>query len=364
MKSRALFHPKEVKNVLVFAYTGLGNFVLYTPALRAIRQFLPHAIFTLLHGNDTDCHEVVTGSDLFDRYIIVRRDADWWTILKWIYRLRREKYDLVISEFHNNNLFMVLVTILSGARYRLGHVTSPGWNNSWDWIYNIPAKMRKDQHEIERYLELAYALGISNQDTNKSPFVEIDSNDVEFAKEFLASHGVDNSHEVISIQPGTSPTMWWKQWDLNKWKKLCDVVAELPNTKIILHGSPNEVDMINGVVGKMNHKPVISAGKTTVKQAAAIIKESDLLICNDSGLMHIAVAVDTPVVAIYGPTDYTRTVPLGKKHTMLRKNLGCSPCFKMDGAEKVENCPYGYECLDSISVDEVFQAIATKLKSH
>jgi len=84
------------------------------------------ASFTLLHGNDTGCEEVVRGSDLFDKYVVVKRDADWWTRARWIYRFRKDKYDLVISEFHNNTLFMALLTVLSGAQYRLGHITNPG----------------------------------------------------------------------------------------------------------------------------------------------------------------------------------------------------------------------------------------------
>jgi len=364
MKSKAVFHPKEVKKVLVFAYTGLGNFVLYTPTLRAIRQSLPHAIFTLLHGNDTDCHEVVTGSDLFDKYIIVRRDADWWTSLKWIYRLRKEKYDLVISEFHNNNLFMVLVTTLSGARYRLGHVTSPGWNNSWDWIYNIPAKMRKDQHERERYLELAYALGIDRNKRAPKTFVYLKKGDEVFAENLLRNRGVKYTEKLIGLHPGTSPTMSWKQWPIEKYKKLCERILEIPNTRILILGASSECDFIKQLIDGENERIIDAAGKTTVKQASSLIKRTSVFIGNDSGLAKISIAVDTPTITIWGPSDYPRAKAWKAGHYDIRKDLACSPCFQMDGTEKVENCPYGYECLDSISVDEVFEAIVTKLKSH
>ena len=364
VKSNPPFERSEVKKVLIYAYTGLGNFVLFTPTLRAIKEYLLQASFTLLHGDDTGCQEVVTGSDLFDEYVVVKRDANWWIRLKWIYKLRKEKYDLVIGEFHNNNLFIALLTILSGARYRLGHVTSPGWNNDWDWIYNISVKMKKNQHERDRYLELAYALGVREQKVNKKPFITINYNDKNFAKEFLAFRGIDSKGKIVSMQFGTSSTMRWKQWSLDKYRELCNMILKLPNTKIIIHGSPNEVGIVEGVMARMNNKPIIAAGKTSVKQVAAIIKESDLLVCNDSGLMHIAVAVGTPVVAIYGPTDYTRTAPLGNKHPIIRKNLDCSPCFRLEGIEKVKNCPYGYKCLNSISVDEVFEVVTKKLRSN
>lgn len=357
---RPVFDSQKVKKILVYAYTGLGNFVLYTPALRAIKEFFPQATFTLLHGNDTGCHKVVSGSNLFDKHIVVKRNANWWIRSKWIYKLRKEKYDLIVSEFHSNyNLFTVFLTILSDAMYKLGHVSSAGWNNDWDWIYNISAKMKKNQHERDRYLELAHALEIQEQKIDKKPFICISSTDEDFAKKFLASHGVNNKHKIVSVQFGTSSTTRWKRWSLDKYKKLCDMISELPNVKVVIQGSPSEVDMIISVAVKMNNKPIIAAGNTSVKQVAAILKESNLLICNDSGLMHIAVAVGIPVVAIYGPTDYTRTAPLGEKHTIVRRDLNCSPCFRIifNKNKNALNCPYDRECLRSITVDEVFRVV-------
>ena len=114
----------------------------------------------------------------------------------------------------------------------------------------------------------------------------------------------------------------------------------------------------------MRKQKVINiSGKTTIKQAAAIINMLDVLVCNDSGLMHVAVAVDTPVIALYGPTDYTRTAPLGKKHTIIRKKYDCSPCFKMEGRDTVLNCPFNYQCMNDIIVKEVLKAVKGKLES-
>jgi ADP-heptose:LPS heptosyltransferase len=82
-----------------------------------------------------------------------------------------------------------------------------------------------------------------------------------------------------------------------------------------------------------------------------------LLVCNDSGLMHVAVAVETPVVAIYGPTDLRRTAPLGARHRVVRHPMACSPCFKLEGDEQVHLCPH-HDCLNTITADEVFHEIA------
>jgi len=157
--------------------------------------------------------------------------------------------------------------------------------------------------------------------------------------------------------------MRWKQWPLYKFMELCNrIYDELADVKIILHGSPTEKEMIEKSAVKMKGNPIIAAGQTNIRQAAALIEKSDLIVCNDSGLMHVAVAVNTPVVAIYGPTDYTRTAPFGKKHKIIRKELECSPCFKLNGSTAVENCKYKYKCLLDINVSEVINVIKKQLK--
>jgi ADP-heptose:LPS heptosyltransferase len=116
-------------------------------------------------------------------------------------------------------------------------------------------------------------------------------------------------------------------------------------------------EMARGLKGRIS----LAAGKTSVKQVAALIEQCDLLICNDSGLMHTAVAVGTPVAAIYGPTDFRRTAPLGDRNTVIRHELPCSPCFKLEGDDQVQACPH-HDCLMTITTDEVLHAIARTRK--
>lgn len=356
------FERSEIKRVLVYAYTGLGNFVLFTPALRSIREHLPQASFTLLHGDDTGCQEVVRGSDLFDKYIVVKRNAGWWTRVKWICRLRKDRYDLVISEFHNNNAFMILLTVLGGAQHRLGHVTSPGWSNNWDWVYNIPVKMEKDQHEIERYMELAWALGIDENRRVPEAFLHIEKEDRTFAQSFLKSAGFEKGDKLICLHPGTSPAMRWKQWPLEKYKELCERILKVPDTKIIVLGTASERNAADQLFSKQDTRIIDAVGKTTVRQAAALIEMSDLFVGNDSGLAKISIALDTPTITIWGPSDYLRAKAWRPGHDDIRKDMVCSPCSRLDGRDKVGDCSDRYKCLELITVDEVFEVVARRVK--
>jgi lipopolysaccharide heptosyltransferase II len=152
--------------------------------------------------------------------------------------------------------------------------------------------------------------------------------------------------------------MRWKQWPIERYREVIErVVVETPDSQIVLFGSASEEGMIREMASGLKGRISFAAGKTSVKQAAALIEQCDLLVCNDSGLMHAAVAVGTPVAAIYGPTDFRRTAPIGDRHTVIRHELPCSPCFKLEGDDQVHACPH-HDCLMTITPQEVWQAIA------
>ena len=177
-----------------------------------------------------------------------------------------------------------------------------------------------------------------------------------FAKRFLDEHN-GAGHRLIGFQPGTSINMRWKQWPIERYREVIErVAAERPDSRIVLFGSPNEEAMIRDVARGLEHRVTIAAGKTSVKQVAALIEQCDLLVCNDSGLMHAAVAVGTRVVAIYGPTDIRRTAPLGDQHTVIRHDLPCSPCFRLEGDASVHACGH-HDCLMTITTEEVLATI-------
>ena len=105
----------------------------------------------------------------------------------------------------------------------------------------------------------------------------------------------------------------------------------------------------------MKTEPVDLAGKDRVAFLPALLRRFSVLLTGDTGPMHIAAAVGTPVVALFGPTDPGRTGPLGDRHTVLRRDLSCSPCF-------LKQCPYGHECMEETAVDEVCRAVRDTLR--
>ncbi len=357
------FSPEKIHSILVFAYQGLGNFIMYTPALRLLRQRYPDARIDLQVGNNTGCEEVLEGAGVFDNIynLPYRAGAREW--IKRARDIRAARYDLVINEFHSHSWKLALLVALSRAPFRAGHVTSPGWSHRFSrfsFIFNIPVHMREDEHEIRRYLDLTAAVG-ARRDESPETFIHLEEEDRAFAAKFLEEATARFSGAIIGVQPGTSPNMRWKQWPLDRFRSLVERLSrEYADSVMILFGSAGESEMIASLARGLGPNVLVAAGRTTVKQVAALIERCDMLVCNDSGLMHAAVAVSTPVVAIYGPTDIRRTAPLGEIHTVIRRELACSPCFRLEGEDQIHLCPH-HDCLMTISADEVFQMVAGKV---
>ena len=355
------FSPAKVERILVFAYHGLGNFIMYTPALKLLRERYPAARIDLQVGNNTGCEEVLAGSAMFDNIYNLPHSAG---VRAWLARaraIRDTRYDLTINEFHSHSWPLTLLIAASAAPFRLGHVTSPGWSrrfSRYSFVFNLPITMREDQHEIERYIDLVTAAGaLAPAASETRTFIYLTDEDRAFARRFLEDGAGSSSHTIIGFQPGTSPGMRWKQWPIERYREvLVKVMADNPNSQIVLFGSVLEKEMIRELASGLKGRISLAAGKTSVKQVAALIEQCDLLVCNDSGLMHAAVAVGTPVAAIYGPTDYRRTAPLGDLHTIIRHELPCSPCFKLEGDDQVHACPH-HDCLMTITPEEVLNAI-------
>ena len=363
LPSRELRH-EDVRRILVFAYHGLGNFIMYTPALRELRARYPSARIDLQVGNDTGCEEVLEGSGLFDNIYNLRYSDG---VLAWGRRareIRETRYDMIINEFHSHSWRLALLVAASGSPWRVGHVTSPGWSHRFSrfsFVFNLPVSMREDEHEVERYLDLISAAGAARTSQSQlRPFIYLAEADRQFAQGFFNASGLQDAPIVIGVQPGTSATMRWKQWPLDRYRELIErILEDTIEARIVLFGSAGEKEMIEELARGLGPRVTVAAGKTTVKQVAALIEKCDMLICNDSGLMHVAVAVGTPVVAIYGPTDIRRTAPLGAEHTVIRHELPCSPCFRLEGDEQIHLCPH-HDCLMSITTDEVVQIVADR----
>lgn len=348
--------PAPVRRILVFGYMGIGDMLMFTPALKLLRQKFPDAKITLQTGLHNSCEQVIIHSNLVDEIQEIKLDLNIFKFIRYGKSLRG-RFDLLISEFHNPYYELAFQTLYMDIPLRVGHISSPGYHNPFDFLYNFPVKMRENQHTIERCLDLLNPLGVLAEFEHEKAQTEIflTQSDRDFAIAFWQEHQLTGK-TVIGIQTGTAPYAPWKQWPIENFKNLIQLLLD-QNQTLLLFGSPAERAMIEQIVATVSGRPIIVAGTTTFLQSCALIAKCQQMITNDSGLMHVTNALNVPLLAIYGPTDYRRTAPLAKTSRILRLGLDCSPCFRLQGDAAVLKCPYQYRCLHELTPEMILEAL-------
>lgn len=343
----------SIHKILIYATIGIGDMIMFTPALRAIRQRFPTAHITIIVSH-SECEDVIRGSNLIDE--IMYLEPSHWKTVALSYRVKKRHYDLLISSYLCRSIYLNNLTLLSGIPYRAGHSSSSEWKSDNDYLFNIQAPVKSGIHESKKGWLLAEAVQCKHVDNR--PFFYINKESEYFADQFFIKHHLTGKW-VIAVQVGTVESQLWKQWSLTKLAEVCDRLLANDQIKIIIFGSARHKQALEEVLVHMNKKPIVVAGQTSLKQSAALISKCQATLCNDSGIMHISSSVGTPVIAIFGPTDARWTGPMGSGHTIIRKDIQCSPCYKdmsLSG-ETALNCDH-HNCLNMISVDEVLSTIA------
>ena len=330
-------------NILVIKLGALGDTILVTPSLRAIRERFPGARIKLLVGIEN--REVFTNSPLIDELIVCdlkNRDRGFRGILRVAKKLRSEGFDITI-DFQNNKKSHLL-SYLSCASKRYGYD-----NGKLSFLINRKIKDSKiPEGPVSHQEKLLGLLGMYN--IEKKLELWPTKEDEEWAQNFLESHWVKSNTKVIAINIDSSKRWITKLWPIEHFVKLCNILAKEFNIRILLIGKDKETPRANKFFKLTKSKPINALGKTNIPRLASLIKRCSLLLTSDSAPLHVAAAMGTPFIALFGPTDPRRHVPTAKKKTIIKKDLPCIPCYHT-------HCDRGYICMRSIDPEEVTQAV-------
>ncbi|MBC8555176.1 MAG: glycosyltransferase family 9 protein, partial [Candidatus Brocadiales bacterium] len=290
------FSPEKIKRIVIYGTVGIGNMVLYSPFFKALRNHFPKAhIHLIIFTDKRGSEQVLQKSNLVDEIstwvVSELSNVQLYNVLPQVFqRMKKWKADLLISRYNTRHIGYNLVTVLSRAPYRIGHVFEDKWTSDYDYLFNYPVEIDKDEYERDMYLRLGESIGVRTQE--KKLFFCMDGNDEQRAHEFLTMHGINTGKPFVTVQVGTSKFQKWKKWDTDKWIKLIKTLLE-NKVRVVVLGLADEWERLRNAFGDRDKEPIVAAGKMTLQQTAAIIKKSRLLVCNDSALMHIAAAVDT-----------------------------------------------------------------------
>jgi len=204
------------------------------------------------------------------------------------------------------------------------------------------------RHRIDRDLEVLKPINI--QAGSKDLQLWLTPEEEDNADQLLDQLGVQRSQSIVMLQPGAR--YWFKAWPPERFAELADRLMSQYGCQVLIGGSDQDIDLAQQIQQMAKSRPIIMAGLTTIKQFAAIAKKSALFVGSDSGAMHIASAVSTPVVALFGPSSPREWGPRGGPVEVLYKDLDCRSCFHPTCTRGEQNC------MQLITIDEVMMAAA------
>jgi len=312
--------------VIVFCLSGMGNTVLFTPTLRALRKSYPKAHVTLLVAKAVFA-EPVNGSGLVDEVLVFSGQSVFGKIgLLW--KLRMAKYDYSVTAFPSNRWQHNLFSFLVGARIRITHSYQSARLRTLSFLQNRKVPAVEGIHDVEQNLQLlgTFDSGAISADLDSQPFFHLAQGDKSFAEDFWAKHALKDKL-VIGIHAGCDRKSSYKRWPESSFVELTRLVIDERDAWVLLFAGPDEeqhVEEIHRLFVGSDRVHLVKA--TPLKKVAALIARCDCFICNDSGLGHVAAAVGTRTIAIFGPTMYVRIAPYGEDTAVVRQDTHCSPC--------------------------------------
>jgi len=331
--------------LLVIRLDRLGDVVLSTPVLQALRQQFPHAFLAMMVRSA--CLDVVAQHPCLNDVISYDKEGRHRRVratVRFARGLSRYEFDTALVLHPSNRSHWI--PWLAGIPVRIGY------NRKCPWLLTHRLPHRKQEgarHEAAYTLELLQVFGISPGDPK--PLVPIRPQALERVTRLLAESGVREGDALVAVHPSASCVS--KRWMPERFAQVADRLMAERGARVCLVAGESDAVFAHEVAERMRHPAVNVAGRLSVAELVALLARCRLLISNDSGPVHIAAAVGTPVVALFGRNQAglspQRWGPLGGGHIVLQKDVGCVTCL-------AHNCDIEFRCLTSLSVDEVYQA--------
>jgi len=338
---------EAIRRVVIVNLLRIGDTVVATPAIHAIRDAFPRAHLTLVV--QSGIRSLLAADPAIDEFMAPRM------------RLRGHEFDLAVvldMSFRAN-----LIAWSIRAPRRVGYdsfdrgflltdrVPAPSYWNTAVYEYPPDTEIR---HQVDSWLHLVEQMGIQPRDRRPRLYVSDDAQNR--ARSFIADSGTEPGEARVALHPSSSPSY---QWRTERFAGLADALVDQHNAKVFVTGSPADGALAKHIAGKMSASLVDATGAGGLDFLTALLAEMDLVIGVDTCAGHIASAVGTPAIVLFGPGDPQIWRPYGAGHTVIRDErsecLGCkrASCFRE-----------AHFCMDGITVESVLAAAGRKLRSR
>lgn len=335
---------KVPKKILLVRTDRIGDVILTTPAIRALRKHFPASYLAMMVQSYTA--DVIKNNPYLNEVIIYDKGGRHKSILaslKFANDLARKKFDLVFI-FHPTNRVNI-ITFLAGIPERIGY------NKKFGFLLTRKIKDEKykgEKHEIEYNLDIIKIRGVGAFE--KEPEIFLSDEDKQYAEKFLEENQLNGNVPIVALQPGASCPS--RRWPVENFAEMGMKLKEFSPVNFMIIGGNEESFLLEELKRLLGGKAIIVQGMDLGK-LAAILKQASLFISTDTGPAHIAAAVKTPGIVIFGRKQPglspRRWRPWGNTQVIFHRDVGCDICL-------AHNCDKGFKCLKAVTPQEVFKA--------
>lgn len=338
--------------ILVRATNWIGDAVMSVPALEALAARFPEAEIVLVAKPWVA--ELYWGHPAISRQIVYNPAGEhrglrgFWKLVE---TLRAERFDSAI--LFQNAFHAAWMAWCAGIPKRIGYARD-GRSALLDEAVEVPPHAAYG-HQVYYYLQLLFRAGlIEKPQPVREIRLQVSETEEQWAVRRLASVGLGKRF-LVGLSPGAAfgPA---KRWLPDRYAALADRLISALGAEVLIFGSPAERPLAESIAQMMKRKGTVLAGETTLRQLMALLSQCRLMVTNDSGPMHMAAALGVPLVAVFGSTSERATGPVGPRVRIAKHPVECSPCGRRD-------CPIDFRCMESVSVDQVYQAALELVKT-
>jgi len=345
--------------ILILALSGIGDALMFTPALKLLRQSLPSSqIDALVMFKGTK--EIFEGNPNLNNVIhfdFIKEGT--LSSLKFILGLRK-KYDATINVYPSNRKEYNIINFLLGAKKRAGveylrmHASNLGWLN------NITVLENDKIHNAQTNIRLVEKLLSKKFDKEPEMEINLSELDKKTAADYLEKNNIKENNFVVGFHPGcaTLKNHIKRRWEPEKFAELGKKLIKEKNAKVLLFGGPEEEELKSTINSKIDSENSFIVKTEKFLQSIAIMKRCNVFVTNDSALMHVASALGLKVIAIIGPTNPHYIHPWKTEHKIVSLNLDCAPCFFY--SPKPLTCSrqdVQFKCIKELDVEKIYKII-------
>lgn len=346
----AAIDPARVRSILIVRTAYVGDVMMTLPMLAPLKRRFPEARIAFLASKGAAA--LLRNHPLIDE--VIAFDAFWFhagasaaEYRAFVRSFRKRRFDMVIEARGDIRDLLLLVRPLK-ARYKVAHDIGGG---RYLLTHVVPYEWPL-VHRVRFHLNIARHIGCDVDDAADAASWELRLTPEEHAavQDILAKNGLGGP--FIAAHPGGRTQL--RRWPVERWPELYDRLMDAHELPLAIVGSPQEVELAETIAGRMARRPVVLAGKTSLRELAGVLGKASLMVCNDSGPMHIAAVMGTPIVAVVGPGKSSETGPRGVPCRVVER-----PCpYRMRCDESRCRNPDFHACMLGITAEQVLAAAA------